>query len=72
MQPFLGPDGLVLTLQGTTLHGEPASGLGISPLVTHTLLSAHPNFDAWLSATVYAGTDRLGNRARNNLTRPYC
>ena len=36
VQPFLGLDGLVLTFQGTTLHGEPASGLGISPLVTHT------------------------------------
>ncbi|RDW58648.1 hypothetical protein BP6252_13124 [Coleophoma cylindrospora] len=55
-QPFLGPDGLVVSLRGDPYNGGDAS-LGVSPLNTRGILT-HPNYDQWLSTLLFAGGER--------------
>ncbi|RDW57823.1 hypothetical protein BP5796_12624 [Coleophoma crateriformis] len=55
-QPFLGPDGLVVSLRGDPYNGGDAR-LGVSPLNTRGTLT-HPNYDRWLSTLLFAGGER--------------
>jgi hypothetical protein len=56
-QPFLGPDGLILTLSGRTLKGSENNDLDDSPLTEDTI-TKHPNYAAWLANALYAGGEK--------------
>ena len=56
-QPFLGPDGLILTLSGRTLKGSENNDLDDSPLTEDTI-TKHPNYATWLANTLYAGGEK--------------
>jgi hypothetical protein len=53
-RPFLGPDGLVLTLNGRTLHGAGGHGIGTSQLDIGGI-KGHASYQTWLKNTLYAG-----------------
>jgi hypothetical protein len=56
-RPFLGPDGLILTLEGRLLCGDGTSGIGVSPLDRPEDIKTHPNYESWLKASLYAGLE---------------
>jgi hypothetical protein len=69
--PFLGPDGLIVVLQGRTLSGaNPPASVAVSGLSINGIRS-HPNFDTWNASVIYATLPRRGNLARTNAARPF-
>ena len=62
-EPFLGPDGLVMVLQGRALRGG-YPHLGVSPLTLDTM-AGHPNYNGWLNTIIFGRRGRLGSVTRS-------
>ncbi|TAQ85611.1 hypothetical protein B7494_g6065 [Chlorociboria aeruginascens] len=56
-RPFAGPDGKALKLGGRWLHGATPNAEK-SDLATIEEIQAHPQYEPWLRATLYAGRHR--------------